>query len=355
MSRPLRIEFPGACYHVTSRGDRREAIYGDEQDRTAFLNVLQGGMQRFDVSLLAYCLMGNHYHLVLLTAQANLSRLMRHVNGVYTQDFNRRHGLVGHLFQGRFKAVLVDSDAYLMTLCRYVECNPVRAGLVAQASDWAWSSYRAHAGLAQPLDGLDVQRLHDFMMERPCRSAQDHAHAAQRYVQAVQAGPHERLWEDGLRQQVFLGDADFVMRMQALADDRALAARDIPRAQRAATCTLQDWLDTSPSRDAALWGAYRESGLTMTAMAAELGLSVSRISRLLRAQEQRRQPAPPTLQPTPAGHARPLRTAEKAKGKTPCRSCRSKPLLRVDPSGRPGKARAQSPTRGALTRPPGKV
>jgi putative transposase len=320
MSRPLRIEFPGACYHVTSRGDRRELIYANEQDRAAFLSVLQEGLQRFEASLLAYCLMGNHYHLVLLTAQANLSRLMRHLNGVYTQDFNRRHGLVGHLFQGRFKAVLVDSDAYLMTLCRYVECNPVRAGLVPQAGDWAWSSYRAHAGLAEPLQGLDVQRLHDFMLQRACRTASDHAHAAQRYADAVQSGAHERLWEDGLRQQVYLGDEDFVMRMQALADRRALAARDVPRSQRATTRSLQDWLATSPTREAALWGAYRESGLTMTAMAAELGLSVSRVSRLLRAEEQRRMAArmdaPTRLPKTLAGKSQTIQTAKKAKGKT---------------------------------------
>ena len=128
MARPLRIEFPGATYHVTARGDRREDIFVDDADRASLLNVLALGLQRFDAVALAYCLMGNHYHFVLQTRQANLSRLMRHVNGVYTQRFNRRHGKVGHLFQGRFKAILVDTDAYLLTLCRYVELNPVRAG-----------------------------------------------------------------------------------------------------------------------------------------------------------------------------------------------------------------------------------
>jgi putative transposase len=114
---PLRghLEFPGAVYHVTSRGDRREPIYRDDEDRRQHL---------------AHCLMGNHYHLALQTHQPNLSRLMRHLNGVYTQLFNRRHGLVGDLFQGRFKAILVDTDSYLLTLCRYVERNPVAAGLV---------------------------------------------------------------------------------------------------------------------------------------------------------------------------------------------------------------------------------
>lgn len=116
MSRPLRIEFPGAVYHVTSRGDRREPIFVDDMNRRMLLDVAAQGMDRFDAQVLAYCLMGNHYHFVLHTWQANLSLLMRHLNGVYTQDFNRRHGKVGHLFQGRFKAVLVDRDAYLLAV-----------------------------------------------------------------------------------------------------------------------------------------------------------------------------------------------------------------------------------------------
>ena len=111
MSRPLRLEFPGAVYHVTSRGDRREPIYRGDEDRRLQLWVLAQAMERFDAQVLAYCQMGNHYHLVLHTRQANLSRLMRHLNGVYTQRFNQRHGMVGHLFQGRFKAILVDRHA----------------------------------------------------------------------------------------------------------------------------------------------------------------------------------------------------------------------------------------------------
>lgn len=129
MTRPLRIEFPGAVDHVTSRGDRREAIDAGDEDRALFLAVLAQAVERFHAKVLAYCLMGNHDHLVLQTHDGGLSLLMRHLNGVYTQAFNRRHGLTGHLFHGRFKAILVDTDAYLRTLCQYVELNPVRAGI----------------------------------------------------------------------------------------------------------------------------------------------------------------------------------------------------------------------------------
>jgi len=193
MSRPLRIEFPGAVYHVTSRGDRREPIFADDTDRIALLSVLAQGMQRFDAQVLAYCLMGNHYHFVLHTRQANLSRLMRHVNGVYTQVFNRRHGKLGHLFQGRFKAILVDRETYLLEVCRYVELNPVRAGLVAEPGDWPWSSYRAHVGDAATPPWLDTDGLHGYLLQRPAApDAGALAGPVQQPRRSAVPGPHRR-------------------------------------------------------------------------------------------------------------------------------------------------------------------
>ena len=284
MSRPLRIEFPGAVYHVTSRGDRREPIYRDDEDRNRQLDVLAQAMDRFDAQVLSYCQMGNHFHLVLHTRQANLSRLMRHVNGVYTQTFNQRHGLVGHLFQGRFKAILVDREAYLLALCRYVERNPVAAGVVAAASDWPWSSYRAHVGEAVTPPWLDCDGLHSYLLGRLVLTARDRRQAVQRYAALVaDARPGEApIWESGLRAQVFLGDEAFVERMQALVTPAQRVAVDVPKAQRKSPRTLQDCLGQSPGQPAhALRMAYRECGITMPAMAKELGLSVSRVSRLI--------------------------------------------------------------------------
>ena len=125
MVRPLRIEYADAVYHVISRNDRREAIAKDNMDRRAFLAILGQALERFNAKVFAYCLMGNHYHLVIQTCEANLSRLMRQINGVYTQTFNRRHVLSGHLFQGSSKAIIVDSESYLLEVCRYVDLNPV--------------------------------------------------------------------------------------------------------------------------------------------------------------------------------------------------------------------------------------
>lgn len=283
MARPLRIEFPGAVYHITTRGDRREPVYRDDTDRRQFLDIVAHAMERFDAQILAYCLMGNHYHLVLHTRRANLSRLMRHLNGVYTQAFNRRHGLSGHLFQGRFKAILVDRDAYLLALCRYVERNPVAARLVTSPQDWAWSSFRAHICTAPTPPWLDSDGLHGYLLGRPVESRRDRTTAAKHYAAfaKVKAEETASLWREGLRQQIFLGDEEFAKRMLAQAKLPKRLPQEIPKLQRKRPGMLQECLANAHTREEGLRVAYRECGITMTAMAAELGLSVSRVSRLI--------------------------------------------------------------------------
>jgi putative transposase len=136
MSRPLRIEFAGGLYHVTSRGDGREAIFLTEEDRRLFLSVLSEVVRDFNWAVHAYCLMDNHYHLLIETPDGNLSKGMRQLNGVYTQRFNRQHGRVGHVFQGRYKAIIVQKESYLLKLARYVVLNPVRARMVRSPAEW---------------------------------------------------------------------------------------------------------------------------------------------------------------------------------------------------------------------------
>ena len=191
--------------------------------------MLEQSLQRVGATALAYCLMGNHYHLVLCTGGGRLSELMQHLNGVYTRSFNRRHGLVGHLLQGRFKSILVDSDRYLMAVCRYVELNPVRATLVARPEDWSWSSFRAHVGLADAPSWLDCERLHAFMLGAPAKTAVQRQAAARAYAQAVRDAPSDSLWDEALRQQIYLGDEGFVLRMQALAGARLAPDPTCPR------------------------------------------------------------------------------------------------------------------------------
>ena len=287
MARPLRIEFPGAVYHVTSRGDRREPIFVDDEDRHALLQIAAQALSRFDAQALSYCLMGNHYHFVLHTRQANLSLLMRHINGVYTQTFNRRHNKVGHLFQGRFKAILVDRGAYLLEVCRYVDLNPVRARMVRKPEAWAWSSYRAHVGQTVAPEWLDTEGLHGYLLGRGVRSAADRRRAAGRYARLVASVPDASLWDSALRQQIYLGDEAFVERMQALAEPRNSTDQDIPKAQRRKSRTLAQWMESCENREQALYNAHTQSAMTMSAIARELGLSVSRVSRLIaRAEEE---------------------------------------------------------------------
>ena len=207
MSRPVRIEFSDALYHVTARGDRQEDIFEDDQDRREFLQILEQVIVQFNWLCYAWCLMDNHYHLLIQTPDGNLSKGMRQLNGVYTQASNRRHRRVGHLFQGRFKAILVDSDAYLLELSRYVVLNPVRAGMVENPADWAWSSYRASLGLESPAPWLAVDGLlAQFAKQRDL--------AQQQYAQFVAEGINAASPWRHLKGQVFLGNDAFVQRMQ---------------------------------------------------------------------------------------------------------------------------------------------
>lgn len=157
MSRALRIEYPGAFYHVLSRGNERKQIFKDDEDRFRFLDLLGEAAARWALSVHAYALMSNHYHILLETKAGRLSQPMRHLNGIYTQFFNRKHNRCGHLFQGRFKALLVDKESYLLTLSRYIHQNPLKAGMVKQALDYPWSSYPAYLGIAKTQEWLNTE------------------------------------------------------------------------------------------------------------------------------------------------------------------------------------------------------
>ena len=144
MSRPLRIQFPDAWYHVMNRGRRGDLIFKNKGDYHAFIDLLRDCTEMWNMRVVAYCLMGTHYHILLQTPNGNLSRCMRHINGVYTQNFNRSRGLDGHLFRGRYKSILVDSDANLLELLRYIHRNPIEAGIVDRLDSYQWSSHKGY-------------------------------------------------------------------------------------------------------------------------------------------------------------------------------------------------------------------
>jgi putative transposase len=144
MARPLRIQYPDAWYHVMNRGRRGEPVFTVDDDYVSFITTLRESRELWNVNVAAYCLMPNHYHLLVQTPEANLSRCMRHINGIYTQRFNKKHNEDGPLFKGRYKAILVDADSYLLELVRYIHRNPLRAGMTTTIDDYAWSSHRGY-------------------------------------------------------------------------------------------------------------------------------------------------------------------------------------------------------------------
>ena len=156
MARPLRLESPGNFYHITVRGDRKERIFEDDADRVSLLQLINEAVELHHWHLLAYCLMNNHYHLEVETPIANLAAGMRRINGAYTQRYNARHDRVGHVFQGRYKALPILTEQHLFGACRYVVRNPLRAGLVQDPAEWEWSSFRASALLAPGISGCDA-------------------------------------------------------------------------------------------------------------------------------------------------------------------------------------------------------
>ena len=144
MARQHRLQAPNCFYHITSRGDDRKKIFLNETDFRKFLDYLKKAKEKFDFYLYAYCLMGNHYHLLLETSQANLSQIMQYLNTSYTIYYNTKHKRHGHLFQGRFKSILIEADSYFAELTRYIHLNPVKARLVDSAEEYPWSSYKIY-------------------------------------------------------------------------------------------------------------------------------------------------------------------------------------------------------------------
>ena len=166
MTRPLRIEFEGAFYHIISRGNEKSNIYRDKNDRKNFIDILRALVKRFQWKIHTYCLMDNHYHLLLETPLPNLSAGMRQLNGIYTQRFNRKWNRVGHLYQGRFKSYIIDKDSYLLELCRYIVLNPLQDGKVKNIEDWEWSSYHTLGGFNSSRDVVFTDTIWSYFSNK---------------------------------------------------------------------------------------------------------------------------------------------------------------------------------------------
>jgi putative transposase len=283
MSRPLRIEYPGAVYHVTSRGNEKKPVFKDDTDRQNFLNTLQHVNKRYHWICHAYCLMTNHYHLLIETPDGNLALGMRQLNGVYTQLFNKRHGRTGHLFQGRYKAILIQKDSHLLEVCRYVVLNPVRARMMERPDEWKWSSYLATAGREIPHPSLTTNWvLGQFSGKR--------SKAEREYRQFVSWGIGKpTIWTE-VKGQTLLGEEGFVDQLV----DHLKKHKDIPeipRSQRYADRpSLQKLfhektLVNMTKRNKAISEAVEKHGYRQREVADHLGMYFTSISRIVNAKK----------------------------------------------------------------------
>jgi len=275
MVRPLRLEFPGALYHVTSRGNGREPIYKDDGDRRIFLLTLEDVCRRYRWLIHAYCLMGNHYHLLIETPDGNLSIGMRQLNGVFTQRFNRHHKHTGHVFQGRYKSILVQKESHLLELSRYIVLNPVRAGMVEDAGDWKWSSYRAMTGRGKVVAWLQV----DWLLSQ---FGNNKKKARVAYASFVQDGVGCSSPLKGVREQAYLGDDDFLMELQKI-KNKACSLGEVAKVERRQVeKSLQQFREEYPDRDRSMAAAYLSGAFTMKEIGDFFGVHYMTVSRAVK-------------------------------------------------------------------------
>jgi putative transposase len=294
MARPLRLDFAGALHHVTSRGNERRPIFRSNRDREAFLQLLAEAVKRFGWRVTAWVLMTNHFHLVIQTPEANLSRGMQWLNGTYADWFNRRHERSGHLFQGRFKSFIIEAETYSAEVLRYVVLNPVRAKMVARPEEYRWSSYRATAGLEAAPAWLDLERVYAHFNR-------DYCAAQAMYTEYVLArvDSSERLWDQVIN-GIYLGGDEWAKQMRTVVEslprstDHPLTQRSVgrPTVQKVVNAVAEVGAQATeivrskgggPLRRLVAWLAWNEGLETLRTIAAALRLrSEGYVSNLIR-------------------------------------------------------------------------
>jgi len=279
MARQLRIQYDGALYHITSRGNARKAIYRDDEDRRIFLDTLFTVNKRYNWICHAYCLMNNHYHLIIETPDGNLSKGTRQLNGVYTQTCNKRHHRVGHIFQGRYKAILIEKESHLLEVCRYTVLNPVRAKAAARPEEWRWSSYRGTSGLEKPHPGLTT----DWVLGQFSRRKRQ---AEKKYREFVDAGTGGvTIWKKAKGGSILGGDEFIETLMGYIKGHRDI--REIPKSQRYINrpglkeIFSAEVVNKKSKRDKKIREAALMHGYSQKEVADYLGLHYSTISRLV--------------------------------------------------------------------------
>lgn len=295
MARPLRIEYPGAFYHVTSRGNEQKDVFKSQKDREKFQEYLESATERYGAVIHAYCLMSNHYHLLLETPSGNLSQIMRHINGAYTTYFNIKRKRAGHLFQGRYKALLVEFDEYALELSRYIHLNPVRTGMVERPETYRWSSYQSYIGQSSAPKWLYLMAVLEYFWKLetgPQKKYRD-------FVEDLLGKEYDSPIQNALGKSV-LGTPDFIEMITTtyLAEkkvDRAVpeirqfkSFPEPPEIVKAAACVMKD--NEKLARQVGMYLCHKYSGKKLREIGEYFGVGETAIAEarrlLIRKMEQ---------------------------------------------------------------------
>lgn len=287
MARPLRIEYPGAFYHVTSRGNERKAVFKSRRDREQFLSYLESATERYGAVIHVYCLMDNHYHLLVETPLGNLSKIMQHVNSAYTLYFNTKRKRAGHLFQGRYKAILVDADAYLKELSRYIHLNPVRADMTANPDEYEWSSCRYYTIERKAPDWLRRQFIFGCFAKRQATAMKKY----RVFIESAMGADYQTPLSERLH-AVILGSQDFVDEIKSNFLGNRPPDREIPDLKdfpvRIGVAEIENAVDRvflsdeKLARQVKLYYCHRYTGLRLKDLGHHFGISESGVTQASR-------------------------------------------------------------------------
>lgn len=284
MARPLRIEYPSAFYHLTSRGNERKDIFRSQRDREKYLSYLRSASERYQAVIHVFCMLSNHYHLLMETPKGNLSQIMRHINGAYTTYFNVKRGRAGHLFQGRYKAILVEKDEYAKELSRYIHLNPVRAGIVEKPEKYPWSSYRYYIGLEKAPDWL----VTDFILSYFSKRVSD---AQKRYREFVKDRIGQE-YDTPLKETVasiILGSSGFFREIKERYIQKRKVSRDLPALRKFSPSLSVEKIreevgsvlgeDKALTEGVSVYFSHRYSGVTLKEIGTHFGIGESAVSQ----------------------------------------------------------------------------
>jgi REP element-mobilizing transposase RayT len=287
MARPLRIEFPGAIYHVTSRGNERKTVFKSQRDREKFLSYLESATERYEAVIHVYCLMDNHYHLLIETPAGNLSQIMHHVNGAYTTYFNTKQSRAGHLFQGRYKAILIDADEYAKELSRYIHLNPVRVGIAENPAEYKWSSCQYYTVDKKAPGWLERYFILGYFDNRLV-SAMKRYH---NFVSAVIDQEYKSPLAE-LSNPVILGSEEFVVEIKERFLRDKKADRDLPALRNLSSRPGLDQIEKAVdsvllseeklARQVKLYFCHRYSGRKLSEIGKQFGIGLSGVTQASR-------------------------------------------------------------------------